>query len=37
MGRMEEAHDAKTAHGGVDHPGVEGCPGRQYPGAMSTA
>ena len=27
MGRKAEALDAKTAYGGADHRGVEGCPG----------
>ena len=38
MGRKEEALDAKTAYGGADHRGVEGCPGRgQYPGPVPEA
>jgi hypothetical protein len=38
MGRKEEAHDAKTAYGGADHLGVEGCPGRgQCPGPVPEA
>ena len=38
MGRKEEALDAKTAYGGADHRGVEGCPGRgQCPGPVPEA